>query len=54
MPFCGGMCATTKTKGESLKGQTFSDHLDVSSGCPLSFNPTTTKSEEISTLYRCL
>jgi hypothetical protein len=43
-----------KTKGKSLKGQTFSDLFNVSSGCPLSFNTTTTKSEEISTLYRCL
>jgi hypothetical protein len=51
MPFCGG---STDTKGESLEGQNFSDLLDVSSGCPLSFNPTTTKNEEISTLYRCL
>jgi hypothetical protein len=54
MPFYGGMCATTKTKGKSLKGQTFSDLFDVSSGCPLSFNPTTIKNKEISTLYRCL
>jgi hypothetical protein len=46
MPFCGSMCATTKTKGESLKKQTFSDLFDVSSGCPLSFNPTTTKSQK--------
>jgi len=53
MPFCGGMYTATKTEGESLKGQTFSDPFDVSSGCPLSFNPKTTKSEEISTLHRC-
>jgi len=54
MPFCGGMYASTDTKGGSLKGQTFSDLLYVSSGCPLSFNPTTAKNEEISTLYRRL
>jgi len=37
MPFCGGTCASTDTKGESLKGQTLLDPFDVSSGCPLSF-----------------
>jgi len=51
-PFCGGMCTNTKPKGETLKGQTFSDLFDVSSGRPLSFNPTITNNEDISTLHR--